>query len=229
MFKKFRLLDEAVALEMASRLVSTDEWSDGLIQKGVVEKSIKANRELVTRKEGDFGWDMTVQIREAVIHHGGIMAATMLYKLTVPKFNRYGGGETYNRHYDASPMSDPTMRTDFACTISLTSPDDYDGGDLHLESPEGGVVMAPRCAPGECVIYECGDAHWVTPVTRGERVSSILWIRSLIKGIEERRVLVRLTDIIHRARRNQSFEVESQDFNTLTGVQAALCRMWIDT
>ena len=228
MFIKFRLLEEAVALSMASRLHSA-VWGDGLVRGGEVQKDIKDNDELLIRNEDDPGWDSVKLIQESILKHGGIMAATMLYKMTLPKFNRYTGGGTYRRHYDASPMTEATMRTDFACTIALTPPDDYDDGDLHVESPEGGIVKAPRCGPGECVVYECGNAHWVTPVTRGERVSAILWIRSLVKGTEERRLLVRLTDILQRTRRTKEpIEIEGNDYTTLTGIQTALCRMWID-
>lgn len=228
MFTQFRVLEEAAALELASRLSS---WSTGQARTKEVTGTIKNNQEIVAQ-EGDEHWEDVRMVRDAIQHHHGIRSSTLLAQMTVPKFNRYSGGGTYKRHFDASPIgmgNGRGMRTDFACTLFLN--DDYEGGELHVETPEGGVVKPPRnlCKPGVAVVYECGSAHWVTPVTKGERICSVMWLRSLVRDIEQRRVLTNLTNFLGSwEREKKTLEPYSDEFTTLTGIQTALCRMWIE-
>lgn len=228
MFRQFRILPEDKALDLHARL-NAAEWTEGKARTARATGSVKRNLEIIPRDETHPLWGDVAAIRDALIGHGGLMAYTLLAKMTVPKFNRYSGGGTYHRHFDASPMTSPDMRTDWSCTLFLTPPDEYDGGELCLESASGSVMQAPKGAPGTAVVYDCGEAHWVNPVTKGARTSCIVWMRSLIRDPGERAIVSRLSEILSRCEReNRPIEPYSDDFTTLTGIQTALCRKWMD-
>lgn len=232
MFKIYRLLHAETALHLAHRLKAA-AWDKGKSRTAKADGRIKDNQEIVPRSDKEPFWPDIQGITAAVKESPGFLGHTLLHKMTVPKFNRYaateGGGMAYHRHFDASPMTLPEMRTDYACTLFLNSPDDYEGGQLTLETPDGHHVKAPRGQPGEAVVYECGGAHWVTPVTHGERICSVMWIRSLIKDPKQRHVFRTLGQTLLRwEHENRKPEAHGEDFTTLTGVHAELARMWID-
>jgi PKHD-type hydroxylase len=107
-------------------------------------------------------------------------------------FNRYDGGMTYRRHADSALMgADQTnaARIDVSATVFLTEPDSYDGGDLVMETPMGEYRFKEK--PGTAVVYPTVYVHGVEPVTRGSRVSAILWIQSFIKDSHQRQMAYR--------------------------------------
>lgn len=104
-------------------------------------------------------------------------------------FNRYDGGMTYRRHADAALMgADQTnaARIDVSATVFLTEPDAYEGGDLVMETPFGEYRFKEK--PGTAVVYPTVYVHGVEPVTKGSRVSAILWIQSFIKDSHQRQM-----------------------------------------
>jgi PKHD-type hydroxylase len=217
MFHTATLMEEGEALEIASRLSG---WKTGQAKQPEATGAIKHNEEIVAG-EDHANWPEVQRVYAALQGHGGAMQTMLATQMTAPKFNRYDPGDTYRRHYDASPMNG--LRTDFACTVALTDPDDYVGGDLTIEVG-GTAIPAPRLRPGQAVIYECGMAHWVTPVTYGVRVSSVLWVQSAVKDPAKRRLLVRLTEVLAK---KQTIEPFGDDYTTLTGIQTELARMWL--
>lgn len=228
MFRAFRILPEDQALELHERL-TTAEWDVGQARTAKAVGTIKRNEEIIPRTDNHPLWADVTKVRDALLGNQALMGYTLMHKMTVPKFNRYSGGGTYNRHFDASPMSSPDMRTDWSYTLFLTPPDQYEGGELCVESSTGVVFKAPKGEPGTCVVYDCGEAHWVNPVTAGARVSCIGWMRSLVRDPAERRIIARLGEILKRAEReNKPIEPYSDDFTTLTGIQTSLCRKWMD-
>lgn len=228
MFRQFRILPEAQALDLLARL-NASEWSEGKARTARATGTIKQNLEIVPRDDSHPLWSAVMDIRNGMMGHTGFMGYTLTHKMTVPKFNRYSGGGTYHRHFDASPMTAPDMRTDWSCTLALTPPGDYEGGELCVEDASGSVVQAPKPEPGVAVVYDCGAAHWVNPVTKGARISSIVWMRSLVRDPGERRIIARLGEILTRCERdNKPIEPYSDDYTTLTGIQTALCRKWMD-
>ncbi len=230
MFYHFQILDETVALDMASRLHAAASWEKGRTRTERGDSNVKFNEEYLAKEEDDPMWESTLLIKDALVNNSSFCQTTMFTKLTVPKFNRYQEGSTYRRHFDASQMSEADMRTDFACTISLNSPDDYEGGQISVEEWDGSTLKAPKTPPGVATVYECGHAHWVSPVTKGERISSILWLRSMVREPEQRKILNRFAHLLNRwESEDRNLTADSEEYTTLTGIQIALNRMWIDT
>ena len=136
-------------------------------------------------------------------------------------FARYSGGETYGAHVDDAVMGG--VRTDLAWTLFLHEPQDYDGGKLVIEGVAG--EQAIKLPAGAMVLYPATTLHRVAPVTRGERLVAVGWIRSLIRSAEQRELLFDL-DTARRALFAR--EGKSAEFDLLSKSLSNLLRMWAE-
>lgn len=114
----------------------------------------------------------------------------MPIRLTEPLFNLYGEGMSYGKHTDAAMMSASgwPMRTDYSMTLFLSSPSEYEGGELVFTS-EGQPPMAAKLTAGSAVVYPSNTLHEVRPVTRGQRFAAVMWMQSAIPSELQRNVV----------------------------------------
>lgn len=105
-------------------------------------------------------------------------------RLAPPLLCRYQQGMNYGAHSDSAylPMQPEPLRSDVSCTIWLSEPGSYDGGELVLHL--GTKAIPIKGAAGSAVVYPSTTIHEVKPVTRGERFVAITFVESQI--IEER-------------------------------------------
>jgi PKHD-type hydroxylase len=82
------------------------------------------------------------------------------------------------------------IRSDLSATLFLTEPEDYDGGELLIEENYGSQSV--KLPAGDLVLYPSKSLHRVTEVTRGARVSSFLWLQSLVRDDAARETLFQL-------------------------------------
>jgi PKHD-type hydroxylase len=136
-------------------------------------------------------------------------------------FARYSGGETYGSHVDDAMMGG--IRTDLAWTLFLHDPADYDGGELIIEGAAGEQTI--KLPAGAMVLYPATTLHRVAPVTRGERLVAVGWIRSLIRSAEQRELLFDL-DTARRALFAR--EGKTSEFDLLSKSLSNLLRMWAE-
>ena len=94
-------------------------------------------------------------------------------------------GIGYGRHIDNSYMS--SGRADLSFTIFLSSKDNYDGGELSIESINSEENF--KLNAGEIIIYPSTYLHSVKEVTKGERLVCVGWIESYVRSMEEREYL----------------------------------------
>ena len=91
----------------------------------------------------------------------------------------------YGRHIDNPFMS--SGRSDLSFTISLTNKDNYQGGELVIETINSEKEF--KLNAGEILIYPSTYLHSVKEVKKGERLVCVGWIESYVKSIEEREYL----------------------------------------
>lgn len=96
-----------------------------------------------------------------------------LEKLETVQFSKYGIGQHYGDHMDMS-WNDTYNQRKLSCSIQLSDPDSYQGGDLQFHQPSNDYVTAPRDL-GAIVVFPSFSIHRVTPVTQGERHSLVGW------------------------------------------------------
>ena len=91
----------------------------------------------------------------------------------------------YGRHIDNPFMS--SGRSDLSFTISLTNKENYQGGELVIETINSEKEF--KLNAGEILIYPSTYLHSVKEVKEGERLVCVGWIESYVKSIEEREYL----------------------------------------
>jgi PKHD-type hydroxylase len=161
------------------------------------------------------------KVEKAIRANAVFQIAARPKQFTPILFARYSGGETYGSHVDDAIMGG--LRTDLAWTLFLHEPEDYDGGELVIEGAAG--EQSIKLPAGAMVLYPATTLHRVAPVTRGERLVAVGWVRSLIRSAEQRELLFDL-DTTRRALFAR--EGKSAEFDLLSKSLSNLLRMWAE-
>ena len=203
-------------------------WLDGRASAGATAARAKNNEEADLTDPSVRGCsDFILKLLAA---NKSFVAAALPARYCPPSFNRYSGGQTYDTHNDsallefAGASSSVWVRTDLAATLFLSSPQDYDGGELVIEDTFGPTRV--KLAAGDMVVYPSSSQHRVEPVTRGMRLASYLWIQSLVRDDNQRRMLHDLDNAIMQLNTDAPGTKASL---RLLGLYHNLLRMWSDT
>jgi PKHD-type hydroxylase len=205
------------------------EWIDGRASVGSQGARVKRNRQLA---EGSpLAVELGQVVSSALIANAQFVSSVLPLRILPPFFNRYAGsehgGEHYGPHVDGAIRMQPggaLLRADVSCTVFLSEPDDYEGGELSVIDAYGAHEV--KLPAGDAIVYPSASVHEVLPVTRGERVASFLWVQSMIRDDARRATLFELDANIQglRARVGEVAEVVG-----LTGHYHNLLRMWAET
>ena len=202
--------------------LETAAWSDGRITAG--HQSALAKRNLQLAQESELAQALGERILRKLGSHPLFVAAALPHKVFPPLFNAYREGMDFGNHIDNAIRGDEDrLRTDISCTLFLSEPQDYDGGELVIEDVYG--THSVKLAAGSLVLYPASSLHRVAPVTRGTRLAAFFWIQSLVRDPLQRRMLLDLDLAIQGLRRAHG---ESPELVTLSGLYHNLLRRWAD-
>lgn len=219
----YKLMTPATAQEFVGALEKM-EWGVGQARTKEATGTIKKNLEIKV----DAGMDaalLVAQIKKMLLEHPNITQDHTLVKMFSPKFNKYTNDGEYQRHGDAAIMGGQ-VRTDLACTIFLSHPDTYRGGDLCVEADDGSHHEI-KGDPGTCIIYPCHMPHWVTPVTEGYRISCITWFQSGYRDLEQRSLMRRFLRTLKKMEAEPDLRYREY-YTSLGAIHGKLQRMWVD-
>lgn len=163
-------------------------FRDGKATAGPMARRVKDNEQ--ARGDDPGVQALAALVREALERHPvfGLLARPARWSTLM--FSRYAGGQRYGLHTDDAAMRDEhggRLRTDLSFTLFLADPETYDGGALLVDGLEGEREVRPDA--GSAVLYQTGQLHRVTPVTRGERLACVGWIQSLVRRADQRELL----------------------------------------
>lgn len=217
----------AEALQRCRRIVETAEWVDGKITAGTQSEQVKNNRQLPEDSEASKA--ARAIVLEALSKSALFITGSLPKKTFPPLFNRYDGdANTFGNHIDnavrTSKATGLWVRTDLSCTLFLSEPDEYDGGELVIEDTFG--TQSVKLAAGDLILYPSSSVHRVEPVTRGCRLASFFWIESMVRDDDKRRLLFDLDMAILTLRGSEG---DTAPVIKLTGCYHNLLRMWADT
>lgn len=197
-------------------------WVDGRATTGAQGAQVKNNQQV------DTGSELYIALQKAVlsaINQNALFFSAALPKtISMPLFNRYQDNETYGFHVDGAVRSHPEsgwMRTDLSATLFLSSPESYDGGELIVNDTYG--QHAVKLPAGDVVLYPSSSLHCVTPVTRGVRVASFMWVQSMIRDDKKRAMLFELDKNIQSLKSRNG---ESDEILSLLNLYHNLLREW---
>ena len=184
--------------DLRERLDRSNSWVDGRVTAGYQGVQVKNNRQLdesspIARELGNF---VLAQLERNPL----FISAVLPNRVYPPMFNRYGAGMHFGTHVDGSvrmfPSSPQKLRTDLSATLFIAAPEDYDGGELIVESDFG--LQSAKLAAGDLLVYTSTLRHRVNAVTRGERLASVFWVQSLVRDDVRRAQLFELDGTIQR-------------------------------
>jgi len=143
-------------------------------------------------------------------------------RVAVPSLCRYDVGMKYGAHIDAAylPVGAQPLRSDVSCTMFVSSPDDYQGGELIAHM--GSEMVRVKGNAGSAVFYPSTTLHQVVPVSSGERLVIITFIESQIPDQLQRDMLYALGEV----RALEGLKMDWRNRTQLEYVIANLHRMW---
>jgi len=211
----------------ARALLAQAPWRDGAATAGLQAVQVKRNQQLA--QDSEQARSLQALVLGGLNRHAEFFSAALPKKIFNPLFNRYtGDANHYGRHVDAAVMHSRAdgqrVRSDLSCTLFLSDPQDYEGGELEIVDTFG--TQRVRLPAGDALLYPGTSVHEVRPVTRGARLASFFWIESMVRSDEQRRLLYEMDMSLVRLRAEQG---ESPAAVQLTGTYHNLLRMWADT
>ncbi len=204
-------------------LLQQARWEDGRATAGSQAAQVKNNQQLA---EQDVALGHIRRMVLQALHRDPLFFSAVLPDKILPPFvNRYAAASNaYGFHVDNAMRSVPEgfrVRSDVSATLFLNHPDAYDGGELLIQDVFG--EQRVKLAAGSLVIYPSSSVHAVTPVTRGERLASFMFIQSMVRDASQRRLLFDLDMSLVKLRQQLG---ESAEVVQLTGVYHNLLRQW---
>jgi PKHD-type hydroxylase len=213
----------ADSLARCRALVNEANWVDGRVTAGTQSAAVKRNQQL---DEASLAAREAQRIVLGALGNNGLfLSGALPNRVFPPLFNRYETGMDFGSHVDNAIRthvpSGQHIRTDVSVTLFLSSPDEYDGGELVIDDTFGSQSI--KLDAGDAILYPASSMHRVLPVTRGARVASFFWVESRVREAERRRLLFEMDSAIVAVRAREG---ESEAAVKLTGCYHNLLRMW---
>lgn len=163
-------------------------------------------------------------VRAAIFRNPALRQFAFPKRLARPTLCKYEPGMKYGWHVDEAMFpSQPTpMRSDMSCTIFISEPDSYQGGELEIELGDQRIEV--KAAPGAGVFYPSTTVHQVKEVTSGERLVAIAWIQCFVADMEKRELLSTVNDVFAR----EFGRLDDRSKVDLEKLRTNLFRMWAD-
>ena len=208
-------------IEQAKKLLRDATFQDGKLSAGFVAQKVKNNEEVI-----DTGTVSKLNkiVMGNLVRHPIYNKAALPHKVAMPFYARYQRNMSYGEHIDDPIMGkDNRYRSDIAITIFISSPEEYEGGELKIQTPYS--EQAIKYPAGDAVLYPATTRHQVMPVTKGERLVAVTWVQSLVRSHEQRDLLYQLNETHEKMLRKNP---DSEETKRIDLVYINLVRMWSD-
>jgi PKHD-type hydroxylase len=219
------VLSKEEAGELRRRL-AREAWTDGRATAG--EQGAQAKRNLQLPADHPAAREAGERILQALARHPTFVSAALPLRILPPMFNRYEGGGHYGFHVDGAILrqlgTPQPLRSDLSCTLFLSEPEEYDGGELVIMDTYG--AHEAKLPAGDLMLYPGTSVHRVEPVTRGARIASFFWVQSLVRLDAQRTLLFELDQAIQKLRARIGDDAETV---ALTSHYHNLLRLWAET
>ncbi len=219
------VLNAAQVNEFRQQMDQAD-WTDGKKTAGTLSAAVKKNQQLP--EDSLLTHALSEQVINAVWNHSLFVSAALPHLMIPPLFNRYEANESFGFHVDNAIRlirgSNQHIRTDISCTLFLSEPEEYDGGELEIEDTYGFHNI--KLPAGDLILYPSTSLHQVTPVTRGCRMASFFWVQSMVRDDSQRHMLFNLDESIQSLRAQHGDQYP--EAIKLTSLYHNLIRMWAE-
>lgn len=175
---------------------------------------------------GDPKYTESVQIVNVALGRSReFMDFAMPKRVAPPLLCCYRPGMKYGAHADSAliPVSGTRLRSDLSCTVFISPPESYEGGELSIVV--GNQAIAFKGDAGDVMLYPSTTLHEVVPVVSGERLVSITFIESYIADTHQRMQVYELNELAALEGGTMKWENRVR----LDVVRQNLMRMWSTT
>lgn len=199
------------------------QFVDGKLTAGWHAKLVKDNQQLS-------GKDTVARSVKEIIIKG--LSRNQLFQMAVkpkkirpPLISRYEAGMSYGSHVDNALMGQGNdwLRSDVSFTLFLNSAEEYEGGELVMETTQG--EQSFKLEAGAMITYPSTTLHRVQPVTKGVRLVAVSWCQSLIRDPNEREILFDLETTRQGIFAKQG---KTKEFDLVAKTCANLLRKWAE-
>ncbi|MDB4409527.1 Fe2+-dependent dioxygenase [Gammaproteobacteria bacterium] len=210
-------------LEAARNIIATGQFADGSQSAGMAAMRVKHNEELALDQARLK--DLNNLVMGSLVKHPTYRSAALPLKVAAPYYAHYTRGMSYGDHVDDPIMGsgNELYRSDISITVFLSSPAEYDGGELVIQTSFGEQQV--KLPAGDAILYPSSSTHRVAEVTRGERLVAVSWVQSLVQQPEQRALLHDLNQARETLLREKPDAEETRQVNQS---YTNLVRMWSD-
>ncbi|MES1982955.1 MAG: Fe2+-dependent dioxygenase [Pseudomonadota bacterium] len=214
-------------LATVRELLEHSSWASGAVTAGAQAAQAKNNQQLPEDAQ-----QLTMlrhMVMSALSRNATFFSAALPLRILPPLFNRYAGETNhYGFHTDSAmhpvPGGNGYIRADVSATLFLSEPEEYDGGILTIADTFGHHGI--KLKAGSMVVYPASSIHQVSPVTRGQRLGCFMFMQSMVRDIEQRRLLFDMDISLMQLRQSVG---ETAAVVSLTGTYHNLLRRWAES
>ena len=202
------------------KLVADGRFVNGALSAGMAAQRVKNNQELAVDERSMR--QLNNLVMGSLVRHPVYRSAALPLKVAAPYYARYSVGMSYGNHVDDPIMGEGDLyRSDISVTIFLSDPDDYDGGELVIQTPFGEQFV--KLPAGDAVIYPSSSVHRVAEITRGERIVAVSWIQSMVRDPDKRALLHELNQAREKLLHDNP---DAEETSRVNHAYINLVRMW---
>ena len=162
-------------------------------------------------------------VRQAILRNEWVMDVCRPRNMAAPMVAKYEPGMHYGEHVDTPVIpGNPPVRIDISCTVFLSDPGDYEGGELVIRP--GNRELKIKENAGSAVFYPSTNYHQVQEVTKGVRLVGLTFLESFIRDAHKRHILFELEELRH----SHGDKLGLEGMTKLEFVRTNLIRLWHD-
>ena len=204
-----RVLSEEELVEVRAALDEL-EFVDGKATAGPAASEVKDNLQL-DRSDAETAGALDAVVLGALARSEKFRSMLIPHRFAAVLYSRYDPGMQYGDHLDNAYMLRETsqpVRSDVSVTVFLNEPDEYEGGELVVQTSVG--EYSEKLPAGSAILYPSTTVHRVEPVVRGRRFAAVTWVQSYVRDLAIREMMHDIDRVARSLRRiaAQSEETE---------------------
>lgn len=209
-------------LQAVRQILDKAHFVDGTLSAGMAAKRVKHNEEVDMRAQEL--QQLNNLVMNKLVQHDMYRAAALPMRVAAPFYARYTQGMSYGDHVDDPIMqAQGPYRSDISITIFLNSPEEYEGGELVVNTQFG--PRETKLPAGHAVMYPSSSVHHVNEVTSGMRLVAVTWLQSLVRDPAKRELLYDLYQVREKLLASAP---DDEDTKKIDRSYVNLVRMWGD-
>lgn len=208
-------------LDYINQVLTAATFIDGKLSAGMAAKRVKNNEELSA--DDTQMQQLNNLVMGSLVQHEAFKAAAIPLRIAAPYYARYSKGMTYGEHVDdpVMGMAGQQYRSDVSTTVFLNEPEDYEGGELVINTSYGKQKI--KLKAGSAVVYPSSSLHYVAEVTKGTRLVAVTWSQSMIRDPAKRELLYQMNQARESLLKSRPDDFETKNIDI---AYVNLFRMW---